>query len=173
MRRSNGVLAFVGFGIAAAGAAAVGSLYGPRDWRTRLWYRRLDKPSFTPPNRVFPIVWTFLYSLMAVSGWRVWQRPESAERSAALRLWVSQLMANAEWSKLFFGKHLPTWSLAQIITLQSAVIGYMLEARKVDRTAATLFIPYAAWIGFAALLNEEIARRNPNAAKMFPRAKVA
>lgn len=169
MRRSNGSLALLGFGAAVAGAAWIGSRYSPRDLRTRLWYRRLNKPSFNPPDAVFPIVWAALYTLMAISGWRVWQRRDSPERTAALRLWISQLTANAQWSRLFFGEHLPTWSLADVLSLQAAVIRYIFEARKVDKPAAALFVPYAAWLAFAALLNEEIIRRNPNAAKMLPR----
>ena len=173
MRRPQGLLALVGFGSAVAGAAWFSSRYNPRDLRSRFWYSRLDKPSFNPPDAVFPIVWTLLYTLIAVSGWRIWQQRDSPERSSALHLWISQLISNAEWSRLFFGKHLPTWSLVDIVSLQSAVIRYIFAARKVDKPAAALFIPYAAWVAFAALLNEEIVRRNPNAAKMFPRARVA
>jgi tryptophan-rich sensory protein len=106
---------------------------------------------------------------MAISGWRIWRHRDSPERTAALRLWISQLITNSQWTRLFFGKHLPTWSLANVISLQLAVIGYILEARKVDKPAAALFIPYAAWVAFAALLNAEIVRRNPGAAKLFPR----
>lgn len=170
MRRSNGSWALLGFGAAVAGAAWVGSRYSPRDFRTWLWYRRLNKPSYNPPDTVFPVVWTVLYSLMAISGWRVWRHEDSPQRSLALRLWISQLVTNSEWSRLFFGKHLPTWSLANVLSLQSAVIGYILEARKVDKPAAALFAPYAAWVAFATLLNEEIVRRNPKAEKMFPQA---
>jgi len=170
MPRSNGSLALLGFSAAVAGAAWFGARYSPRDLKTRLWYSRLDKPSFNPPKSVFPIVWTALYSLIAISGWRVWLQRDSPERSAALRLWVSQLITNAQWTRLFFGKHLPTWSLANVISLQLAVISYILEARKVDKPAAGLFIPYAAWVAFAALLNAEIVRRNPGAAKLFPRS---
>jgi tryptophan-rich sensory protein len=173
MQRSNGWLALLGFGAAVAGTAWFGSRYNSRDFRTGVWYRRLKKPAFNPPHSVFPIVWTVLYSLMAVSGWRVWQQGDSPERSAALRLWVSQLLLNAEWTRLFFGKHLPSWSLADILSLQSAVVGYIAAARKVDEPAAALFAPYAAWVAFAALLNEEIVRRNPDAATMFPRARLA
>ena len=106
---------------------------------------------------------------MAISGWRVWRQGDSPQRTSALRLWIAQLIANAEWTRLFFGEHLATWSLADVLSLESAVIGYILEARRVDRPAAALFVPYAAWIAFAAVLNEEIVRRNPDAAKMFPR----
>lgn len=161
-------LAFVGFAGAVAGAAWMGARNSPRDARTRLWYRRLKKPGFNPPDAVFPAVWTVLYSCMAISGWRVWRHRESPERTAALRLWVGQLISNAEWTRLFFGEHLPKWSLADVLALESAVIGYMVEARKVDKAAAALFVPYAAWVAFAALLNEEIVRRNPAAEEMVP-----
>ena len=168
MQRSNRSLALLGFGAAVAGAAWFGARYSPRDLRTRLWYSRLKKPPFQPPNAVFPIVWSILYTLIAISGWRVWQQRDSPERTAALRLWVSQLLTNAQWTRIFFGEHLPAWSLANIVSLQSVVLGYIFEARKIDKPAAALFVPYAAWVAFAALLNEEIVRRNPNAARMLP-----
>jgi TspO/MBR family len=102
MRTSKSLLGLLGFGAAVAGAAWFGSRYNPRDLRTRIWYQGLNKPTFNPPNYVFPIVWSSLYALIAFSGWRVWQGKDSPERSRALRLWASQLAANAEWSKLFF-----------------------------------------------------------------------
>lgn len=168
MRRPNSSLALIGFGTAVAAAAWVGSRYSPRNPITKTWYQRLDKPSFNPPDAVFPVVWTVLYSLIAVSGWRVWRQGESPERRAALRLWIAQLISNAEWTRLFFGEHLPTWSLADLLSLESAVLRYIAEARKVDKTAAGLFVPYAAWVAFAALLNAEIVRRNPDAKEMMP-----
>jgi len=167
--RRNSSLALIGFGAAVAAAALVAARYSPRDIRTKTWYHRLHKPSFNPPTAVFPIVWTVLYSLIAVSGWRVWRQGESPERTAALRLWIAQLISNAEWTRLFFGEHLPAWSLADVLSLESAVLRYIAEARKVDKAAARLFVPYAAWVAFAALLNEEIVRRNPDAKEMLPR----
>ena len=157
---SSSMLALAGFGLATAGVAWYGSRYsraGSRD----SWYRNLDKPSFTPPDAAFPIVWTSLYALIAWSGWRVWNSAPSRDRSKALRLWVSQLAANAEWSKLFFGKHRPDLSLADSIALERTILFYIKTARRVDRGAANAFIPYAAWVAFATVLNAEIARRNP------------
>lgn len=167
--RRNSSLALIGFGGAVAAAAWVAARYSPRDKKTRTWYRGLKKPSYNPPDAVFPVVWTVLYSLIAVSGWRVWRQSESPERTAALRLWVAQLISNVEWTRLFFGEHLPTWSLADVLSLESAVLRYIAEARKVDKAAARLFVPYAAWVAFAALLNEEIVRRNPDAREKLPR----
>ncbi len=157
--RKASLLALAGFGLATAGAAWYGSRYsrGSRDG----WYRHLRKPSFTPPDEVFPVAWTTLYALIAYSGWRVWSAAPSRERDAALKLWISQLAANAQWSKLFFGQHRPTLALVDVFMLEGNIIGYIAAAHKVDRGAAYAFVPYAAWVAFATVLNAEIIRLNP------------
>jgi translocator protein len=159
-RRSGSLLALAGFGLATAGVAWYGSRYS-RDGSRGSWYRTLNKPSFTPPDKVFPVVWTTLYALMAWSGWRVWSAAPSRQRNAALRLWFSQLAANAQWSKLFFGKHRPNLALADVFALEGMIFSYITTARKVDGGAAAAFIPYAAWVAFATALNAEIVRLNP------------
>ena len=164
MRRSHGWLALGGFVAAVAGAAWFGSRSSPREGSTAQWYASLEKPPFNPPDAAFPVVWTGLYTLIAISGWRVWQGPDSRARTNALRLWIAQLLANAAWSRLFFAEQLPTWSLLDILALESAVLGYIAEARTVDKRGALLFAPYALWVAFAAVLNAEIVRRNPRAA---------
>jgi benzodiazapine receptor len=159
IRPSRSLLALAGFGLATAGAAWYGSRYSRRGNRDS-WYRELDKPDFTPPDEVFPIIWTSLYASIAWSGWRVWSAAPSRHRTAALRLWISQLAANAKWSKLFFGQHRPISALFDAVALEATIFSYMNSARKVDRAAAGAFVPYAAWIAFTTVLNAEIARRN-------------
>jgi benzodiazapine receptor len=157
---SRSLLALAGFGLVTAGVAWYASRYS-KSGNQDSWYRDLDKPGFTPPDAVFPAVWTTLYAMIAWSGWRVWSAAPSRQRNAALRLWISQLAANAKWSKLFFGQHRTALALTDILALEGAIVSYISAARKVDRGAANAFIPYAAWIAFAAVLNAEIVRRNP------------
>src|SRR5262249_22905728 len=102
MARPHSLIALLGFGAGVTAAAWFGSRYSPRNSRNQIWYSRLEKPAFNPPDSVFPIVWTALYALIAFSGWRTWQAEDSRHRSQALRLWVKQLMTNAQWSRLFF-----------------------------------------------------------------------
>ena len=166
-RRSKSLLALAGFGLLTAGVAWYASRYS-KAGNQDSWYRNLDKPGFTPPDAVFPAVWTTLYAMIAWSGWRVWSAAPSRDRNRALRLWISQLAANAKWSKLFFGQHQKTLALADILALEGAVISYITAARRVDRAAANAFIPYAAWIAFAAVLNAEIVRRNPGLEAHLP-----
>ncbi len=169
--KTKSLIALSGFAAAVAGAAWFGAQYSPRDARTRLWYDRLDKPSFNPPQAVFPVVWTALYGLMAVSGWRVWSAESSDQRTHALQLWAAQLLSNAQWTKLFFGEHRPVRALVDVVTLEAAIVKYIATAAKVDRMAAACFVPYAAWVAFAAVLNAEIVRRNPGASRKFPPPK--
>jgi len=160
--KSRSLLALAGFGLVTAGAAWYGARYS-RNGNRDPWYRDLDKPSFTPPDGVSPVVWTALYTI-AWSGWRIWSAAPSRERNAALRLWISQLAANARWSRLFFGKHRPKLALADLLALEGTIASYIAAARRVDRAAANAFLPYGAWVAFATVLNAEIARRNPQAA---------
>jgi benzodiazapine receptor len=158
--RSGSLLALAGFGLATAGAAWYGARYSRKGNRD-LWYRSLEKPRFTPPDQAFPVVWTTLYALIAWSGWRVWSAFPSRERNHALRLWLSQLAANARWSELFFGQHRPASALADVLALEGSILAYIRAARRVDRAAGNAFIPYAAWVAFATVLNAEIIRLNP------------
>ncbi len=160
---SRSLLALAGFGLATAGAAWYGTRYSRRGSRAS-WYRGLDKPSFTPPQNIYPVVGTTLYAMIAWSGWRIWSAAPSRERKTALRLWISQLATQAKWSKLFFGEPSPTLALADAVALEGMIFAYMKAARKVDRAAANAFIPYAAWVAFAAVLDSEIARLNPREA---------
>ena len=171
MARSRSWAALLGFGAAVAAAGWFGSRYNPRNLRTKLWYRRLSKPPYDPPNTVFPVVWSTLYTLIAISGWRVWKAEDSPERSQALALWAAQMATNAVWPRLFFGQHKPKLALADIILLEGMLLAYIRKANQVDQAAAACFVPYAAWVAFAILLNEEIVRRNPNAERMLPRPR--
>jgi len=56
-------------------------------------------------------------------------------------------------------------ALSDLLILEGFVLGYIAAARDVDRAAAQAFIPYAAWLAFAGLLNAEIVRRNPSFAE--------
>jgi tryptophan-rich sensory protein len=159
-KSKSSLLALAGFGLATAGAAWYGARYSRNGNRGR-WYRDLRKPAFTPSDEAFPVVWATLYALIAFSGWRIWSAEPSRSRNAALKLWISQLAANAKWSHLFFGQHRPTLALADVLALEGTILSYISAANKVDRAAAYAFVPYGAWVAFATVLNAEIIRLNP------------
>jgi len=121
------------------------------------WYAGLTKPSFNPPNWLFGPVWTVLYVLIAVAGWRVWQ---AAPRSRAMTLWWLQLALNFAWSPVFFGAHRVGLALAIVSAMLAAILGFISAAWRTERTSALLFLPYAAWVSFATALNAAILLLN-------------
>ena len=125
------------------------------------WYAALAKPSWTPPPFVFPIAWTILYILMAVSLWRLWDRagPSSA-RTSAMTWFMIQLALNAAWSPVFFGWHATRAALVVIVALFFAIVMTMIAASRADKPASWLLEPYLAWIAYATTLNAGVVAMN-------------
>lgn len=117
------------------------------------WYAGLAKPSFNPPAWLFGPVWTVLYVLIAIAGWRVWQRDRSGW---PMNLWWSQMALNFLWTPVFFGVHQLGLALVVILLMLAAILAFLATAWRLDRVAAWLFVPYAAWVAFASLLNGTI-----------------
>lgn len=155
LRKAAALGAFAGM---TAGAALLGA--SAMRGATDDWYDGLRKPRFTPPKAVFGPVWSGLYALIALSGYRVWKAPRSRPRRAALGLWGAQLVLNAAWTPLFFGLRRPLAALVDLVALTGTASAYAAVARKVDRPAAIMMLPYLGWLGFAGVLNEEIWRLN-------------
>jgi len=126
-----------------------------------VWYAALAKPWWTPPPVVFPIAWTILYILMAVSLWRMWDRaPPSPARSSAITWFLIQLALNAAWSPVFFGWHGTRTALVIIIGLLIAIVMTMIAASRADKPAAWLLAPYLAWVAYATTLNAGVVAMN-------------
>lgn len=118
------------------------------------WYADLQKPFFNPPAWVFGPVWTVLYVLVAIAGWRTWMRNY---RGLTMQVWFAQLAVNFLWSPAFFGMQRPGYALLVIAVMIVLTILFMrLSVRDDDRASAWLMAPYLAWISFAALLNAAI-----------------
>ncbi|WP_069298488.1 TspO/MBR family protein [Neptunicoccus sediminis] len=122
------------------------------------WFDTLVKPTFNPPAWVFGPVWTTLYILIGIAGWRIWQIDRS---SAAMKLWFAQMILNFGWSPLFFGAHRMDLALGVIVLMLVAIFGFILTTWNRDRISAVLFLPYAAWVSFATVLNASLLYLNP------------
>lgn len=144
-----GVFLLLCFAVAAAGGAVTATSVND-------WYQTLDKPWFTPPDWLFSPVWTALYLLMAVAGWRVWRRSGFENARGPLLVFGIQLGLNLAWSVLFFGMNLIGAALAEICALLGAVVLTVVLFARQDRLAGALLVPYALWVGYALVLNASI-----------------
>ena len=121
------------------------------------WYEALEKPFFNPPNWLFGPVWSILYVLIGIAGWRVWQLHDNG--SLAI-VWIVQLLLNFLWSPVFFGAQSIGGALMIILALLAAILVFIALAWQRDRVAAWLFVPYALWVAFASTLNGSIFALN-------------
>lgn len=120
------------------------------------WYATIVKPSFNPPNLIFPIVWTLLYLLMGMSLFIVLQTPRSKPRKGAVTAFAIQLALNFLWSFVFFYFHQIGLSLVNIILLWLAILWMIYSFSRLSKFAAYLQVPYLLWVSFASVLNATI-----------------
>jgi tryptophan-rich sensory protein len=138
--------------LVVAMGALIGTQTAPGEW-----YQGLDKPPFNPPNWIFAPVWFVLYVLIGTAGWLIWRRDS---RTPVFGLWIAQLALNWLWSPVFFSWQMLWPAAAIILTLFAVIFGFIVLASRIDRRASLLFVPYAAWVGFASLLNISVAILN-------------
>ncbi|MGW8270775.1 MAG: TspO/MBR family protein [Burkholderiales bacterium] len=158
LREALGLAGFLAlcFAVAAAGGAITATSVGG-------WYQGLAKPWFNPPDWVFGPVWTLLYAMIALAGWRVWRlRGWGAQGrfEPALLVWALQLALNLCWSFVFFGARMIGAALVEIVVLLAAIGVTLRLFARIERLAAWLLAPYAAWVAFATLLNAALWRLN-------------
>ena len=120
-----------------------------------LSYSILDKPAFSPPGFIFPIVWTILYILMGISSYIVYSS-NNPNKPKALLIYGIQLFFNFCWSIIFFGLDLYLFAFIWLIALIFIIIIMIRQFYIVSPLAAYLQIPYLIWCIFAAYLNFSI-----------------
>jgi tryptophan-rich sensory protein len=155
------LLIFLGLTVAATGLGSVATASS-----VKTWFKTPDQPEWKPPDWLFGPVWTVLYILIALAGWRVWQqRDEPGKRETADRtigLWGAQLGLDLAWSVVFFGMRRIGLSLPVIGALWASILATAISAGSVAKQATLLLAPCFAWTTFATLLNIEVRRRNRN-----------
>lgn len=151
---------YAGLAVFIAINVAVSALGG---WATAAsvgtWYQALEKPAFNPPDWIFAPVWSALYLMIAIAGWRAWRRG-GGEARLALTAYAVQLALNLSWSFVFFGARLIGPALAVIAALLAAILANVFLFWRIDRAAGALLVPYAAWVSFATVLNAALWRLN-------------
>lgn len=145
-------LIFVGVNVVAASS---GAFFMPG-----AWYRKLNKPPWTPPDWLFGPAWTTLFLMIAYAGYRFTLDAAPGDRMIPLALYGTQLVANAGWSALFFGAKRVDLAFADALLMFVTIAATILAFYPHSPTAAYLMVPYLLWVGFASALNYSIMRRN-------------
>ncbi len=112
----------------------------------------LKQPPLAPPAWLFPVVWTLLYTLMAVAAYLAFTSND-LDRGPALRLYLLQVVVNALWPLLFFRLEWRLFAFFCLLLLIALVVLTMVGFYNIRRTAFWLLVPYLVWVTFAGYLN--------------------
>jgi translocator protein len=116
------------------------------------WYDSV-KPSITPPNYVFPIVWTTLFFMIFLSFFISLIYSKDGERKKVYFLFILNLILNVLWSLIYFGLRNPLLAFFEIFLLWFSILLIMVFSWRINKLAGLLLLPYFVWVSFAAFLN--------------------
>ena len=116
------------------------------------WYLGLEKPSFNPSEKVFPLVWSAVYLCIILSLY-LYLRHGAILTSPLVTCLVLSGICNVLWSLTFFTLHqllLPCFILVFLIALL-LYDGIALGSYK--PISGLLYLPHILWGVFALILN--------------------
>jgi len=144
--------------LAVATAAGLGSV-ASRPNATG-WYARLRRPRYVPPNGVFPVAWTSLYTDIAGTSAVAVDRLRAAGRHDEARNYVialgTNLLLNAGWSWLFFKYHKLGASAVGAVVLATSSVDLTRRTAAADPRAGVALLPYPLWCAFATAMSGHI-----------------
>ncbi len=135
--------------------ALIGSIFTSANVNSE-WYNSV-KPTITPPNWVFPVVWNILFFLIALSLFFAWTKSNKKQKIKVAILFGINLILNVSWSVSFFFLKNPLLAFIDLILLGISIIAIILFVKKIDKKSALFLLPYFLWICFAGILNFLIA----------------
>ncbi|OBF70512.1 TspO protein [Mycobacterium sp. 852002-51613_SCH5001154] len=148
--------------LAVAIAGGCGSIASAK--AVPVWYARLRKPPYQPPNAAFPVAWTTLYgdiavtSAVAIDRFRAAGQHDKARRYAvALGL---NLVLNAAWSWIFFRFHKLGASAVGAAALTASSVDLARRTAQADPRAGLALSAYPLWCSFATVLATHVWRLN-------------
>lgn len=126
-------------------SSIISSLFTMKNVNTE-WFKK-NKPSFTPPNCIFPIVWTILYVILGIT----FSVAIKTRNVILVSLFISNLILNVLWCFFFFyNKDKHTGVILISLLLINTLFLIMLQK---DTLYKILLTPYMLWLSFATFLN--------------------
>lgn len=124
-------------------------------------FGRLNRPPLSPPQWVFPVVWTILYLMMGYAAYRVATSEHSAPSiNSALRVYYVQLAFNFLWTLIFFMLEVYVIAFVWLVILWLLILWTLVLFARLSKPAGWLMAPYLAWTAFAGYLNAGIMLLN-------------
>ena len=114
------------------------------------FYKSINKPFFAPPSILFPIIWTILYILIAISIYLIiTQKNNTKDYNKYLTI---NYISNQIFTFLFFNLKSPFLALIDTIIVLLSSIYLYIESKSINKTSSKLLISYIIWNSFASIL---------------------
>lgn len=125
------------------------------------WYQQLIRPLWSPPSWLFGPVWTFLYVLIAVSYFKVFQLFIQKKISFIIILpFILNLIFNFAFTPLQFGLRNNLLAAIDIVFVLGTLIWAMIFIYPYQSWITFIQIPYLLWVSFATVLQLTITYLN-------------
>ncbi len=125
------------------------------------WYNALAKPTWTPAPATIGLIWSILYSVIAISFAFVFVRvfQGKAPRTLAVPFAVN-LIANLLFMLFFSGLRSLPLAAVDIVIVWSTIIWCMVAVWRHYRWVAVAQVPYFVWVSIATVLQMSITWMN-------------
>ena len=117
-----------------------------------IFYKSLNKPLFAQPSIIFPIVWTILYILIAISIYLIYNDNNYKDTQEYNKSLLINYFSNQIFSFLFFTIKSPFLALIDTIVVLISSLFLYYESKELNKKSSKLLIPYIIWNVFATIL---------------------
>ena len=124
------------------------------------FYSEINLSALTPPDIVFPIVWTILYAALVISFDMVLNHADKAQIRPAAQAFTLNLFLQALWTFVFFYNAYFLVGFAILVLLDFVTAITIKIFYGINKTAGLLLIPYMLWVLFATYLNWAVVDLN-------------
>lgn len=132
----------------------IGSIIGSSTkYSVGTWYAQLQRSPLSPPNYVFGIAWTILYTMIAISGWIIWKQEGLKNLPNIKTLYIIQLILNWSWTPLFFTYQMIGAAFLCICLIIALVATIIFKSYTNLKIVSIFLTPYLLWLIFASHLN--------------------
>jgi len=117
------------------------------------FYSEINLSILTPPNVVFPLVWTILYATLVISFDMVLNHADKTKVRPAAQVFTLNMFLQALWTYMFFYNAYFLVGFAVLVVLDFVTLAMIKIFYETDKKAGLILIPYMLWLLFASYLN--------------------
>ncbi len=125
------------------------------------WYSTLIRPSWAPPSYLFGPVWSFLYTLIAISFGKVFIMLYQKQIPFVVALpFILNLIFNFSFTYFQFGLKNNLLAAIDIVLVLTTIVWAMVAIYPHAKWITYIQIPYLLWVSFATVLQLTITYLN-------------